>query len=166
MIDMIQQNFADHKEEIDKLDQPLIESMNLLCMMQQTKATAEDIEDELKKLMVQYQDTFVKVKAVLGEENGAPQNAQASQPKKKITREEFLQLDMDEKACGIYEYPERAEVSNLRKLGYSVSKDSGMTDAERQDLLRIIIETGKMTKWQVLNHIHYLINSNFAPLKS
>ena len=154
---MVEEYFAQHKEEIDAMLQPVIESMKLSCMMQLTQALNENMANELKKLEMHYKDDLAKA---LSGECGTSQNTQASGTEKRITREELLQLDLDEKACGIYEYPERAEVSNLRKLGYSVSKDSGMSDAERQDLLRMIIETGQMTKWQVLNHIHYLIKIN------
>ena len=74
-----------------------------------------------------------------------------------MTREEFFALDDD---CILDDYPERAEQSKLNKLGYSVSRNSGMTEKARQNLLQHIIETGLMKKWEVISHLQYLLKIN------
>ena len=45
---------------------------------------------------------------------------------------------------------ERAEESILKKYGYSVGRDSNLSDAERQEKLRLIIEKKKASKGYVI----------------
>jgi hypothetical protein len=64
-----------------------------------------------------------------------------------------------------YSYPyageaNLAEVSRLRKHGYSVSKSDGMTKKQRQDLLRLLIETGEVEQSYVINYLNYMIKLN------
>ena len=53
-----------------------------------------------------------------------------------------------------------SDQSILNMLGYRVSRDSGMSMAQRQAILKYIIEDGVLTRTQVLNHIEFLIRLN------
>lgn len=65
-----------------------------------------------------------------------------------MTREEFFALsDEDEEVFSFSgEYPELAEQSLLRKHGYCVSKNEGLSKKARQDLLKHLISTGVVSK--------------------
>lgn len=60
----------------------------------------------------------------------------------------------------IYEYRERADKSKLRMLGYSVSQNESLTDAERQALLENLISTNQVTKGYVIGQLKNLIRIN------
>lgn len=61
---------------------------------------------------------------------------------------------------GPYDSPERNEESRLAKYGYSVGRNSRFTDAERQDLLRWLIESKKVSKGYVISHLKHMIAIN------
>jgi hypothetical protein len=67
-----------------------------------------------------------------------------------MTREEFFALsddDEDEEAFSFSgEYRNLAEQSLLRKHGYCVSKNEGLSKKARQDLLKHLISTGVVSK--------------------
>jgi len=52
------------------------------------------------------------------------------------------------------------EQSKLKMLGYSVQQANGMTDGERQSLLRTIIESELMTDAEIANHLEMLLHLN------
>jgi hypothetical protein len=102
---------------------------------------------------------------------------------KGITLEEFLEMDENDyedpevyseapkSYTGPYDPPERNEESRLMKYGYSVGQNSRFTDAERQDLLRWLIESKKVSKGYVISHLKHMIaingkkESNYIALK-
>lgn len=49
--------------------------------------------------------------------------------------------------------------SELNLLGYSVSSSYGLTTHERQNLLSEIIDSGILTKHEIMNHLEWLINT-------
>lgn len=102
---------------------------------------------------------------------------------KELTLEEFLALDesdyedpeahaeVPKPYTGLYDPPERNEESRLVKYGYSVGQNSRFTDAERQDLLRWLIESERVTKGYVISYLKHMIaingkkESNYIALK-
>ena len=71
--------------------------------------------------------------------------------------------------CPIYEeskaksgYAQKFDLkmeSLLHSFGYNVSSQEGLTDIQRQSLLKFLIDTGTMTKIDIISHLNYLINS-------
>lgn len=59
-----------------------------------------------------------------------------------------------------YNGPERADESKLKKLGYSVSQNNGMSDYQRQRLLKSLIEKNEISKGYVISHLKYMIKIN------
>ena len=55
---------------------------------------------------------------------------------------------------------ERNEESRLVKYGYSVSQNSRLTNSERQDLLRCIIESKEVSKGYIISYLKHLIAIN------
>lgn len=70
---------------------------------------------------------------------------------------EWEDSEPTEKDCEFYQ---RAEESKLKQLGYSVSKDTGLSDEYRQQLLKDSIKNGFVTKYEAINHISSLIRIN------
>ena len=70
---------------------------------------------------------------------------------------EWMESEPAETACEFYQ---RADVSKLKQLGYSVSKDAGLSDEHRQQLLKDSIKNGFVTKYEAINHISSLIRIN------
>lgn len=58
------------------------------------------------------------------------------------------------------EYKERANESKLRKLGYSVSAISGLSDRQRQVLLQNAIECGAISRGYVISYLSNMIKIN------
>ena len=103
--------------------------------------------------------------------------------RKGLTLEEFLDFDENDyeepkvysdgskSYIGAYDPPERNEESRLVKYGYSVGQNSRFTDAERQDLLRWLIESKKVSKGYVISYLKHMIaingkkESNYIALK-
>ena len=50
------------------------------------------------------------------------------------------------------------EESILKKHGYSVSQEEGLTVGERQRILSMVIRNHVMTAYQVINHIERMVN--------
>lgn len=141
----VKKYLADHPEYVEQMSQAMV--MMMLAKMQQA------LEKELKQV-----EPISDCKTRASNNGGSPKQ------QRRLTREEFLCLDED----GIqgYDYRERADVSELNKLGYSVSRDNPMSDRQRQELLALIVKSGKMSKGQVLSHLHYLIKINGKSLKN
>ena len=59
-----------------------------------------------------------------------------------------------------YPLPKRAEESRLKKYGYSVAHNSGLTDAARRELLQHIIDSKLETKAYVVKYLEYMIAIN------
>ena len=85
---------------------------------------------------------------------------------KTYTLEEFLSLDEEPPQAStslpVYDhgFRERAEQSKLYQYGYSVSKDSGLSTKQRQDLLAHLIFTKQLSKGYVLSLLEHLIEIN------
>lgn len=58
------------------------------------------------------------------------------------------------------EFPERAARSLLNKRGYNVGLTDNLSDRERQEILKDIIESGELTQGYVCSHLKYLIKIN------
>ena len=58
------------------------------------------------------------------------------------------------------EFPERAERSLLNKRGYNVGLTDNLSDRERQEILKGIIESGELTQGYICSHLKYLIKIN------
>lgn len=58
------------------------------------------------------------------------------------------------------EFKERASESKLCKLGYSVASTSGISDRQRQALLRDAIEIGTVTREYVISYLAHMIKIN------
>ena len=85
--------------------------------------------------------------------------------KRKMSIEEFLALDVgEEEPTKIYDTPftppERNIESRLIKYGYSVSQNSRLSNAARQDLLRRIIASKEVSKGYIISHLKHLIAIN------
>lgn len=65
----------------------------------------------------------------------------------------YNQQDVDVKKKNRYE--NLNEESDLRKLGYTVSKSIGYTDTQRQNLLKAIIDSGEMKGEEVIKHLEW-----------
>ena len=50
------------------------------------------------------------------------------------------------------------EESLLRKNGYTVSQEEGLSEGERQRILSMVIRNRVMTPYQVINHIERMVN--------
>ena len=48
--------------------------------------------------------------------------------------------------------------SVLRREGYTVSQKEGLTDSERQSILKNVINRNLMSKWQIIEHIELQIS--------
>ncbi len=121
-------------------------------------------ENMMRETLEKMKENCDQMLQMMGNQEYKQSPVQAPQSKNtphKLTREEFLGL-VDDTDPTPYDgnYRARAEESELHKLGYSVSQNVGMSDRQRQDLLEILIRTDKITKRQVLNHLHYLIEIN------
>ena len=53
-----------------------------------------------------------------------------------------------------------ATESVLRKLGYTVSQTEGLSTPQRHSLLTIIMRSGILNRWEIIEHIEQLINLN------
>lgn len=83
-----------------------------------------------------------------------------------LTREEFFSIDQ----CNFENYtshnsfdyipPERAQESKLKKYGYSVAWDNHLSTKERQELLRNLIEEGKVSREYVISYLKHNIQIN------
>ena len=60
----------------------------------------------------------------------------------------------------IFEYPERAQESVLKKYGYSVSWDNPLSTRERQELLKKLINSNRVSKGYTITHLKHLIQIN------
>ena len=69
----------------------------------------------------------------------------------------FIEEELD---YSDYVHLERADISKLKKYGYSVSENSRYTTAERQDLLRRIIASKEVSKGYVVSCLRHLILIN------
>lgn len=56
-------------------------------------------------------------------------------------------------------------MSVLRLYGYTVSKNEGMSDSQRQELLKNLIDLRLMTKTDILNHLEWLANTHAGNYK-
>ena len=82
-----------------------------------------------------------------------------------LTREEFLTVNLDDIDSDTFEAinytpPERAQESKLKKYGYSVAWDNHLSTKKRQDLLRDLIESGKVSKGYVISYLKHNIQIN------
>lgn len=85
--------------------------------------------------------------------------------KRTLTLEELLSLDLfenekDEPHHNEYTPPERAQESKLKKYGYSVAWDNPLSNRERQELLKELINTGKVSKGYVISYLKHNIQIN------
>lgn len=87
--------------------------------------------------------------------------------KRTLTIEEILSLylfDNDAETINYNEYthtpPERAQESKLKKYGYSVAWDNPLSNRERQELLKELIDTGKVSKGYVISYLKHNIQIN------
>ena len=85
--------------------------------------------------------------------------------KRIVTLEELLSLDLfenekDEPYHTEYTPPERAQESKLKKYGYSVAWDNPLSNRERQELLKDLINTGKVSKGYVISYLKHNIQIN------
>lgn len=55
---------------------------------------------------------------------------------------------------------ERAEVSKLKMYGYTVSQNSRLTNAERQDKLRRLIVSKELSKGYIISYLQHMIQIN------
>ena len=60
----------------------------------------------------------------------------------------------------VFSYKDRAEESKLKKIGYSVSKSSTLSEKERQSLLQNAIEHGLVSKGYVITYLENQIRIN------
>ena len=83
-----------------------------------------------------------------------------------LTREEFLMLEESdvlliqnnhEKST---EFSDRASESKLKKYGYSVAWNSSLSNKKRQELLKLLIETGEVSKAYVISYLKHNIQIN------
>lgn len=58
------------------------------------------------------------------------------------------------------DFAERAERSLLNKYGYNVGQTDNLSDKERQDILKGIIDRGELSPGYICSHIRYLIKIN------
>ncbi len=83
---------------------------------------------------------------------------------KTMSREEFLAfanaIKYEETDDESYQYPERAQESKLKKYGYSVAWDNPMSNKKRQELLKELITTGKVSKGYVISYLKHNIQIN------
>ena len=81
-----------------------------------------------------------------------------------LSREEFFELTGDAEAQdeydGQYSLPERNYESKLVKYGYSVAQNSHLSNIERQDLLRRIIESKEVSKGYIVSYLKHMIAIN------
>ena len=83
-----------------------------------------------------------------------------------LTREEFFSIDSykieNHTTFNDIENtpPERAQESKLKKYGYSVAWDNHLSTKKRQDLLRDLIESGKVSKGYVISYLKHNIQIN------
>lgn len=54
----------------------------------------------------------------------------------------------------------RSEISELMNYGYSVSQSAGLSDNYRHELLKWIVDTGKLKKREVLNYLDLFMETN------
>lgn len=86
--------------------------------------------------------------------------------KRTLSLKEWLELDEDVNENNnafeqqIYEPIERAQESKLKKYGYSVAWDSPLSTNKRQELLKHLIESGKITKGYVISYLKHNIKIN------
>lgn len=86
--------------------------------------------------------------------------------KRTLSLEEWLNLDEDGNESNytfehsIYEPIERAQESKLKKYGYSVAWNSPLSTKKRQELLKDLIESGKITKGYVISYLKHNIKIN------
>lgn len=83
---------------------------------------------------------------------------------KTMSREEFLAfanaIKYEETDDESFQYPERAQESKLKKYGYSVAWDNSMSNKKRQELLKELIATGKVSKGYVISYLKHNIQIN------
>ncbi len=89
-----------------------------------------------------------------------------------LSREEFLALTstndsdslFEEEICPKHSPTEymnnRSQESQLKKYGYSVGQNSHLSDRKRQELLKELITTGKLSKGYVITCLKYNIQIN------
>ena len=53
-----------------------------------------------------------------------------------------------------------SDMSTLRLYGYTVSKNEGLTDGQRQKLLKNLMDSRLMSKTDILNHIEWIVNTH------
>lgn len=93
-----------------------------------------------------------------------------------LSKEDFLELiNSKKKSQKTYDYsyvpPERSDESKLVKYGYSVSQNSRLNNAQRQDLLRRIIASKEVSKGYIVSYLKHMIaingkkESNFVALQ-
>ena len=84
--------------------------------------------------------------------------------KRVLTLEEFLSLNLfdDEETTNHTEHnpPERAQESKLKKYGYSVAWDDPLSNGERQELLKELIDTRKVSKGYIISYLKHNIQIN------
>lgn len=89
-----------------------------------------------------------------------------------LSREEFLSLSSTNDSDSLFEeepYPKyppteyannRSQESQLKKYGYSVGQSSHLSDRKRQELLKELITTGKVSKGYVISYLKHNIQIN------
>lgn len=68
-------------------------------------------------------------------------------------------LEVDRTSTGYARFP-MAEYSILRLYGYNVSKEDNYSDAERQQLLRVLIENDYVSKPEIIKYLNMFIKMN------
>lgn len=58
------------------------------------------------------------------------------------------------------EFSDRASESKLKKYGYSVAWNSSLSNKKRQELLKLLIETGEVSKAYVISYLKHNIQIN------
>lgn len=84
-----------------------------------------------------------------------------------LSREEFLGMSSNESndnkntdKKSTITPPERAEISKLKEHGYSVAWNSPLSNKKRQELLKHLIETNKVSKGYVISYLKHNIQIN------
>lgn len=134
-------------EQIEMLGDAVIQISKLLNKLELELMTYKDINSDIDKI---------------------EQSVSALNFKRRIlSREEFLGLDVFEAEDDEYDIdkfsftpPERAQESKLKKHGYSVAWDSPLSNKKRQELLKDLIETGKVSKGYVISYLKHNIQIN------
>lgn len=136
--------------------------------LDQLSSTVCGVYDCCKQISTYIKDvTYVQTPAtqnvdtIIQNNNLLISNVKSKTEKKPLmTREEFLKMADDSEYLDVYNGPDRADESILRRYGYSVAQDSLLSDSARQDLLRKLIITNTVSKGYVISYLEHIIQIN------